>query len=263
MSNSSHSLDKIAKHPLLSASEEIHHARAVQAMQKLLEFKPTGPYTKEERSILRFGKRSKERMIISNMRWVFTLARKYLPVVKSLTYEDLVQEGTIGLIRGVERFDPERGYRFTTYAYWWIRQAINKGLMADRMIRLPSNAIDCQRKIWDCRDHFLEHHQRSPSIEEIATYCGFTVDAVKLYISHSLDAYSLDQKVSLNGNEVSSISDLIACNRDTPWDHAEHHEYLEFSWCLLGKNQRKRHHIVNYLFGIPNEKPTAMVAACC
>ncbi len=111
------SRDRLVKAPLLTPEEELLCGRAVQAMLALLEFNPEGPYTKPERSIIHHGKRARDRMITGNIKLVFTLARKYLPLAKSLTFDDLIQDGTIGLIRGVEKFDPSRGYKFSTYAY--------------------------------------------------------------------------------------------------------------------------------------------------
>ena len=255
MSSSPYTLDRLAKYPLLTAAEEIICGRAVQDMQAVLELNPDGPYSKEEKRIIRHGQRAKDRMVTGNMRWVFTLARKYLPVAISLTFDDLVQEGTIGLIRGVEKFDPERGYKFSTYAYWWIRQGINRGLHSDRMIRLPSNAADAQRKIWKCKDHYLDTYDRYPTFKEIAEYCGLSVDSVKLFVQHAFNAASLDAKVLSVESEAASVGDLIACERDTPWDTAEQIEKEEWLEVLLGKLTAEKRHIVNSHWGLGCREP--------
>ena len=255
MSNSPTSLDALAKFPLLTAAEEITCGRAVQAMQAVLELNPDGPYSKEEKRIMRHGQRAKDRMVTGNMRWVFTLARKYLPVAISLTFDDLVQEGTIGLIRGVEKFDPERGYKFSTYAYWWIRQGINRGLHSDRTIRLPSNAADAQRKIWKCKDYYQETFGRYPTFKEIAEHCNLSVDSVKLFVQHAFNAASLDAKVLSVESESASVGDLIACERDTPWDNAEQIERDEWLECLLGKISAESKKMVSCYWGLSHREP--------
>ena len=255
MSSSPYTLDRLAKFPLLTAAEEITCGRAVKAMQELLEFNPEGPYTKDERRVLRHGKRAKDRMVTGNMRWVFTLARKYLPVAISLTFDDLVQEGTIGLIRGVEKFDVERGYKLSTYTYWWIRQGINRGLHSDRMIRLPSNAADAQRKIWKCKDHYLDTYDRYPTFKEIAEHCNLSVDSVKLFVQHAFNAASLDSKVLSSDSEASSVGDLIACERDTPWDSVEQTEMEEWLEVLLGKISEESKKMVSCYWGLGCREP--------
>ena len=260
MTNSPTSLDALAKFPLLNAEEEIICGRAVKAMQELLELNPEGPYTKDERRILRHGKRAKDRMVTGNMRWVFTLARKYLPVAISLTFDDLVQEGTIGLIRGVEKFDVERGYKLSTYTYWWIRQGINRGLHSDRTIRLPSNAADAQRKIWKCKDHYLDTFDRYPTFKEIAEHCNLSVDSVKLFVQHAFNAASLDSQVKHCGVEELRIGDLIACDRETPWDTAEQIEREEWLEVLLGKISAESRKMVSLYWGLGYREPMTFTA---
>ena len=255
MSSTPQTLDRLAKTPLLTPEEEIICGRAVQTMQRILEECPAGPYSKDQKRIIRAGKRARDRMITGNMRWVFTLARKYKPLATSLTYEDLVQEGTIGLIRGVEKFEVERGYKLSTYAYWWIRQGINRGLMHDRMIRLPTNASDGIKKIWKCKDHYQEEFQRMPSIQEISDFCGLTTESVTLFIQQSVDARSLDQKAKSNNEEASCISDLIACDRETPWDYAEEQDKAEWLEILLGKLKPQFRLIVSSRWGLNCKEP--------
>ena len=255
MSSSPYTLDRLAKYPLLTANEEIICGRAVQDLQAVLELNPDGPYSKEEKRIIRHGQRAKDRMVTGNMRWVFTLARKYLPVAISLTFDDLVQEGTIGLIRGVEKFDPERGYKFITYAYWWIRQGINRGLHSDRMIRLPSNAADAQRKIWKCKDYYQESFGRYPTFKEIAEHCNLSVESVKLFVQHAFNAASLDSKVMSSDSEASSVGDLIACERDTPWESVEQTEMDEWLEVLLGKISEESRKMVSCYWGLGCREP--------
>ncbi|MGA1512658.1 MAG: sigma-70 family RNA polymerase sigma factor, partial [Aquiluna sp.] len=137
-------LNQIGKIPLLTAAEEIELGHAIQKMIAVQTDQPS----KEEQRILRIGKRAKERMIKGNLRLVVGVAKKYKHLTNRLTMHDLVQEGNIGLIRAVELFDPARGYKFSTYAYWWIRQGIMRSIQVqDRIIKLPTGAGDALRKV--------------------------------------------------------------------------------------------------------------------
>ena len=137
-------LNQIGKIPLLTGAEEIELGHAIKRMAAI---DPANP-TKAELRILKIGKRAKDRMIKGNLRLVVGVAKKYKHMTNRLTMHDLVQEGNIGLIRAVELFDPERGYKFSTYAYWWIRQGIMRAIqMYDRIIKLPTGAIEILRKV--------------------------------------------------------------------------------------------------------------------
>jgi len=255
MSKTSVTLDNLARYPLLSAEEEIICARAVQKMQLLLESSPSGPYSRSDMKTLRHGQRAKDRMIVGNMRWVFALARKYLPLAVSLTFDDLVQEGTIGLIRGVEKFDPGRGYKFSTYSYWWVRQGINRGLANDRIIRLPSNAGDLLRKIYKFKSYYSETFQKAPTIDEIAEHCSMTKSSVKLLLQRSLDTASLDQRTVCADSETSSIGELIPSDGETPLEFAESLEIQEWLDACLGKIDEELRIMVNLRWGLDNRKP--------
>ena len=255
MSSTPQTLDRLAKTPLLTPEEEIICGRAVQAMRQLLESNPDGPHSKQEKRVIRRGTKARDRLVTANLRWAFALARKYKPLGTSMTFDDLVQEATIGLIRAAEMFDPERGYKFSTYSFWWLRQGINRGLMYDRMIRLPTNASDGIKKIWKCKDHYQEEFQRMPSIQEISDFCGLTTESVTLFIQQSVDARSLDQKAKSNNEEASCISDLIACDRETPWDYAEEQDKAEWLEILLGKLKPQFRLIVSSRWGLNCKEP--------
>ena len=138
-------LNQIGKIPLLTAAEEIELGHSIQRM---IAIGNKENYTKEEQRIRKIGIRAKNRMIQGNLRLVIGVASKYKHMANRVTLHDLVQEGNIGLIRAVELFDPERGYKFSTYAYWWIRQGIVRSLQVqDRIIKLPTGANDLLRKV--------------------------------------------------------------------------------------------------------------------
>jgi RNA polymerase sigma factor (sigma-70 family) len=211
-----HILNHAGKIPLLTAEEEILLGRRVQALMRLLEDKPDGPYTSAEQRTLRLGKRAKERMITANIRLVIHVAKKYVHRISTLTLADLIQEGSIGLIRGVEKFDPERGYKFSTFGYWWVRQGISRAITRDdRVIRLPINAIEALNKLRGFIPAFVQEHGRQPSYAECAEHCEIAEHTMREYIKHSHPAASLDQRVNSN-DDSSMLLDLIAAEAEDP-----------------------------------------------
>ena len=128
-------LSSIGRVPLLTPAEEIELAHHVQTMKKFLEL-PLEEQTPRQRHQIRMGKRARDRMMAANLRLVVSVAKKYQN--QGLELLDLVQEGAIGLERAVDKFDPAMGYKFSTYAYWWIRQGMTRAIdNSARTIRLP------------------------------------------------------------------------------------------------------------------------------
>ena len=135
------------RQPLMTIEEEINCGRLVQAMVPLLERDPS-TFNKQERGIYKRGLRARDRFVEGNMRMVMSLARKSVNIVDHLDYEDLCQEGAVGLQRAAEKFDPSRGYKFSTYSYWWIRQAIGRAIhMTERTVRMPINVMEAMNKV--------------------------------------------------------------------------------------------------------------------
>lgn len=226
-------LNSAGKIPLLTAEEEITLGRKVQAFMQLLETNPDGPYDLPQKRIIRQGKRAKERMILANLRLVMVLAKKYAPRCRHLAMEDLLQEGVIGLVRGVEKFDPEKGYKFSTYAYWWIRQGVARAVSQfDRTIKLPSNAMDCLVKARYFIPRFQGEHGRVPTVEEIAAECGVTPLIMEHYLRHVSDASSLDVSCQGKDGEGSAVLDLIADHTQSPWEYAERESLTDYHSAL-------------------------------
>ena len=146
-------LGEIGRHQLLTPEQELMMGRKVQAMVAITErchlaggSGPACEYSDEEKGVIRRGERAKNQMITSNLRLVVNLAKRYQG--KGLDLLDLIQEGTLGLTRAVEKYDPTRGHRFSTYAYWWIRQGLNRALSTQsRTIRIPVNVNEKLTKL--------------------------------------------------------------------------------------------------------------------
>jgi len=217
------SIDHILNHagriPLLTAEEEILLGRRVQALMRLLEDKPDGPYTPAEQRTLRLGKRAKERMVTANIRLVIHVAKKYIHRIQTLTLADLIQEGSIGLIRGVEKFDPERGYKFSTFGYWWVRQGISRAITRDdRVIRLPIQAVEALNKLRSFIPIFVHEHGRQPNYAECAEHCEIAEHTMREYIKHFQPVTSLNKRARNNDDDASMLIDIIAAEMEDPLD---------------------------------------------
>ena len=200
-------LNSIAKYPLLTPEQEIYLGRRVSRWQEL---RVKDSLTPDERRQLRSGERARQRFIQSNLQLVVHVARKYdRRQNKTLELMDLIQEGNIGLARAVELFDPSRGYKFSTYAYWWIRQGITRALiMQDAMIRLPSSLHELLFKINRTAQEMGHRLGRQPSISELAAEIDMDTEQLSIMLKRAYRVTSLDQKV--HDAESGSICDTIA-----------------------------------------------------
>jgi len=201
-------LNSIAKYPLLTAQQEIQLGRRVARWQQLKDL--DRKLTNAERREYRSGERARQRFIQSNLQLVVHVARKYdKRNNKTLEFMDLIQEGNIGLARAVELFDPSRGYKFSTYAYWWIRQGITRALIqSDAMIKLPSSLHETLYKLNRTVQQLSHDLGRAPSIMETATAMEMAPEQLSYLLKQSYRVTSLDQKIS--DAESSCISDTIA-----------------------------------------------------
>jgi RNA polymerase sigma factor (sigma-70 family) len=253
-------LNQIGKIPLLTAAEEIELGHAIQKMIAVQTDQPS----KEEQRILRIGRRAKERMIKGNLRLVVGVAKKYKHLTNRLTMHDLVQEGNIGLIRAVELFDPARGYKFSTYAYWWIRQGIMRSIQVqDRMIKLPTGAGDALRKVRSFTLEYQAQHGRTPTIAECAEVAGVTERAMKDYLAASIDAGSLDAKIKTNGHDdASSWIEMISCDGPSVDDELEQDTKIEAVTQALEHMSSDHRQILSMRYGLDTggEMPIVQIA---
>ncbi len=246
-------LSTIGRVPLLTPAEEIELGNQVQAMMRLVEDNREAEYSDQEKRTIRLGRRSKERMMKANLRLVVSVAKKYQG--KGLELLDLIQEGSLGLERAVEKFDPTRGYKFSTYAFWWIRQSMTRAIACQsRTIRLPvhlAERLTAVRKVSLDLAHKLG---AMPSRKEIAEAMEMPIEELDSLLRQALTTSSLDAPV--NGEEGRSfLGDLIADNSHAePLEQVErsiHHEQLG-RWLSHLTDQERQ--VLELRFGLEGEE---------
>ncbi|MFO5492706.1 MAG: RNA polymerase sigma factor, RpoD/SigA family, partial [Cuspidothrix sp.] len=224
-------LREIGRVPLLSREQEIVYGKQVQQMMTLIEAKEA--LSKEidhEPSVAEWaahvnqsetqlnhlvmqGKRAKQKMIEANLRLVVAIAKKYQK--RNMEFLDLIQEGTLGLERGVEKFDPMRGYKFSTYAYWWIRQAITRAIAQQgRTIRLPIHITEKLNKIKKVQRELAQKLGRSPSPSEIAHELELEPAQIREYLNMARQPVSLDVRVG--DNQDTELQEMLEDDGPSP-----------------------------------------------
>ena len=212
-------LSSIGRIPLLTPAQEIELGQKVQVMMPLLEV-PEAERTAEQNQAIQIGVRAKDRMIRANLRLVVSVAKKYQG--KGLEFLDLIQEGALGLERAVEKFDPGKGYKFSTYAFWWIRQSMTRAIACQsRTIRLPVHLTERLSQIRKVTRELAHELGRLPNREEIAQALDLPLKEVETILRQSRQCTSLDAPV--NGDEGKSyLGELIADpNGVEPMDQME------------------------------------------
>ncbi|BAZ71166.1 group 2 sigma 70-type sigma factor (plasmid) [Fischerella sp. NIES-4106] len=218
-------LQEIAQFPLLTAEQEIAYATEVQlliaieqhelTLAQQLRRQPTrlelanfvNKSETEITQILDQGKLAKQKMVTANLRLVVSIAKKYQH--RNLEFLDLIQEGAIGLQRGVEKFDPNRGYKFSTYAYWWISQAITRAVAEkSRTVRLPVHITEKLNQIKKVQLQLSQTLGRRPTLTEVAQKLDLKPSQIREYLSLARGAVSLDTKVG--DNQDTELSELLS-----------------------------------------------------
>ncbi len=185
-------LNEVGRYPLLTAEEEVELSKRIE----------------------RGDKEAKDRMVNSNLRLVVSIAKKYQG--HGLSLLDLIQEGIIGLIRAVEKFDWRRGYKFSTYATWWIRQAVQRGVANKaRTIRIPVHIVEREQRIARAERDLAAKHEREPTDQEVAKAAKLSVKQVREVRGAARAVTSLDKPVG-NGEGGAAFGDLFAAEEPSP-----------------------------------------------
>jgi RNA polymerase primary sigma factor len=226
-------LREIGKIPLLNAEEELALAQRVVAGEK----------------------KAKDKMAEANMRLVVSIAKRYSG--RGLDFLDLIQEGNTGLLRAVEKFDPDKGFKFSTYATWWIRQAITRAIADQaRTIRIPVHMVETINKLLRTQRRMTQELNREPTIEELAKELEMEPDKVEYVMKIKQDITSLDAGVGRDGDDEDSyLKDFIEDeDGKTPEDSAADQLLKEQVQSILSSLSDREQKIIKMRFGLENGK---------
>ena len=251
-----HYLSSIGRVPLLTAAEEIELAHHVQAMKELLEIQEEDR-TPKQRHRIRMGKRARDRMMAANLRLVVSVAKKYQN--QGLELLDLVQEGAIGLERAVDKFDPAMGYKFSTYAYWWIRQGMTRAIdNSARTIRLPIHISEKLSKMRKITRELSHRFGRQPNRLELAHAMGIEPRDLEELIAQSAPCASLDAHAR-GEEDRSTLGELIPDpNGDEPMEGMDRSIQKEHLGGWLSQLNEREQKILRLRFGLGGEEPLTL-----
>ena len=266
-------LRDIGRVPLLSHEQEITLGRQVQELVALetLEAeikehsgdqlsaeqlaKAAGLSGLQLKRKLQSGRRAKERMVAANLRLVVSVAKKYTK--RNMELLDLIQEGTIGLVRGVEKFDPTRGYKFSTYAYWWIRQGITRAIAEkSRTIRLPIHITEMLNKLKKGQRELSQELGRTPTLFELAGYVELPEEEVKDLMCRARQPVSLEMKVG-DGDDT-ALLDLLAGEGDLPSEQLEEECLKGDLGTMLDQLPELQVRVLRMRYGMDGEEPMSL-----
>lgn len=258
-------LHEIGRVPMLTHEQEILYGKQVQQMMALYEQRdrlaktldrvPTDAEWNEainlseteRQRVLRQGQRAKEKMIAANLRLVVSIAKKYQK--RNLEFLDLIQEGTMGLERGVEKFDPTRGYKFSTYAYWWIRQAITRAIAQQaRTIRLPIHITEKLNKIKKTQRELAQTLGRSATAAEIAAALDLEPAQIREFLILSRQPVSLDLRVG--DNQDTELQDLLEDEGISPEAYMAQESLRRDLELLMADLTPQQREVINLRYGL-------------
>ena len=235
-------LGEIGRHQLLTPEQELTMGRKVQAMVTITNLchlaGGTGPeceYSDDQRRTIRRGEKAKNHMITANLRLVVNLAKRYQG--KGLDLLDLIQEGTLGLTRAVEKYDPTRGHRFSTYAYWWIRQGLNRALSTQsRTIRIPVNVNEKLTKLRAAKARLMQRNGLTATAEQLAQSMRLPLAEVEDLLACELRSVTVSLQGTVKSkSDPSELVDILPSEEIPPLELAEMAERTESVRTLLNR----------------------------
>ncbi len=253
-------LDEVSSHVLLTADDEVALSRLIDRglrAQRLIESGTCPP--EEETQLLEAvaaGERAKLEFIRSNLRLVISIAKRYTG--RGLDMLDLVQEGNLGLIRAVEKFDWRKGFKFSTYATWWIRQAIARGLGNQaRTIRLPVHMVDVVRTVEETKVLLADLHHRTPTVAEIVEASGLDAERVLVAFEVRGDTVSLDRPIGEDGDMelVDFIEDADALDPFEAASNSLQQSRIRHALSFLDRDERE---VLWLRFGLDGSEPRTL-----
>ncbi|MEO9273916.1 RNA polymerase sigma factor RpoS [Marinomonas sp. 5E14-1] len=228
-------LSEIGFSPLLTAEEEVYYARLA----------------------LKGDEKARKRMIESNLRLVVKISRRYLN--RGLSLLDLIEEGNLGLIRGVEKFDPERGFRFSTYATWWIRQTIERAIMNQtRTIRLPIHVVKELNVYLRAARELTQKLDHEPSPEEIAAMLDCPVEDVQKMLRLNERVSSIDSSFGGENNDKSLVDVLADEHQQTPEAERQIGDVLQGVEHWLDELSEKQRDVITRRFGLRGHEASTL-----
>ncbi|WP_156758248.1 sigma-70 family RNA polymerase sigma factor [Actinokineospora pegani] len=254
-------LNGIGRTALLTAAQEVELARRIEAgvfAQHMLDTAAgTSPARRAElRALVADGHTAKNHLLEANLRLVVSLAKRYTG--RGMPLLDLIQEGNLGLIRAVEKFDYAKGFKFSTYATWWIRQAITRG-MADqgRTIRLPVHLVEQVNKLARIKRDLHQSLGREATMEELAAEAGLTTGKVSDLLDHARDPVSLDMPVG--SDEDAPLGDFIEDGEATDAESAVIAGLLQDDMRrVLATLDDREQHVIRLRYGLDDGQPRTL-----